>query len=334
MTRIEHQPLDHGIFGPGSVTWKVYRCPTSMTVGFARTALTEMFDPLVVASVAGTGSLRERASDRYDRTLEYAGALVLGDSATAAGMSDTLMRIHSRVGGTDPVTGQDYDPNDPAGQLWIHLTQWQSVLHVYERFGPGPLSEEEERQYWAECAIAAKFQTIDPADVPRDRAEMRAYYERVRPHLVVSDVAVEHALLVLEGGNLASRLPGRLRVLSPLVHRVLRRATIATLPRWMREAIGTRQGPVVDALVTAVVRPALRLAARRPQALARVLAESSPRAYPVLAPAVLDIQPERAETVTVEEAFRRLGRPMPREQHLTAPARPATSVSASARATV
>lgn len=84
----------------------------------------------------------------------------------------------------------------------------------------------------------------------------------------------------------------------------------------MREAIGTRQGPVVDALVTAVVRPALRLAARRPQALPRVLAESSPRAYPVLAPAVLDIEPERAETVTVEEAFRRLGRPMPREQHL------------------
>ena len=70
MTRTALQPLDHGIFGPDSVTWKVYRYPTSMTVGFARTALVEMFDPLVVASVAGTGSLRQRATDRYDRTLE------------------------------------------------------------------------------------------------------------------------------------------------------------------------------------------------------------------------------------------------------------------------
>jgi uncharacterized protein (DUF2236 family) len=318
MTRNAPQPLDHGIFGPGSVTWKVYRYPTSMTVGFARTALVEMFDPLVVASVAGTGSLRQRAADRYDRTLEYAGALVLGDSATAARMADALVRIHARVGGTDPVTGAAYDPNDPAGQLWIHLTQWQSVLHVYERFGPGPLSEEEERQYWAECLVAAGFQTIDPDDVPRDRAQMRAYYDRVRPDLVVSEVAVEHARLVLDGAHLASRLPGRWRVLAPVVHALLRRATVATLPRWMREAIGTRQGPVVDALVTAVLRPALALAARRPQALARVLETAAPRAYPVLAPAVLGIEPERPGTVTVEEAFARLGRPLPREQHLAA----------------
>ena len=316
MTRTALQPLDHGIFGPDSVTWKVYRCPTSMTVGFARTALVEMFDPLVVASVAGTGSLRQRATDRYDRTLEYAGALVLGDSATAARMADTLVRIHARVGGTDPVTGQRYDPNDPAGQLWIHLTQWQSVLHVYERFGPGPLSEAEERQYWAECLLAAGFQTIDPDDVPRDRAQMRAYYDRVRPALVVSEVAVEHARLVLDGAHLASRLPGRWRVLGPVVHTLLRRATVATLPRWMREAIGTRQGPVVDALTTAVLRPVLALAARRPQVLARVLEAAAPRAYPVLAPAVLGVRPEREETVTVEEAFARLGRPLPREQHL------------------
>lgn len=70
MTCTVSSPIDYGIFGPDSVTWKVYRYPTSMTVGFTRTALTEMFDPLVVASVAGSGSLRNRADDRYDRTLE------------------------------------------------------------------------------------------------------------------------------------------------------------------------------------------------------------------------------------------------------------------------
>lgn len=316
MTRTMDRPLDHGIFGPDSVTWKVYSYPTSMTVGFARTALVEMFDPLVVASVAGTGSLRQRAADRYDRTLEYAGALVLGDSATAARMADLLVRIHARVGGLDPVTGATYDPNDPDGQLWIHLTQWQSVLYVYERFGPGPLSEDEERQYWAECAIAAGFQTIDPDDVPRDREQMRDYYRRVRPDLVVSEVAVEHAGLVLDGAHLASRLPGAFRVAGPLVAALLRRATIATLPRWMRQAIGTRQGPVLDAAVTVLLRPLLALAARRPELLAWVLEGAAPRAYPVLAPAVLGVAPEREETVTVEEAFARLGRPMPREQYL------------------
>ncbi|WP_186629816.1 oxygenase MpaB family protein [Rhodococcus sp. BP22] len=317
MTRIVNAPLDYGIFGPESVTWKVYRYPTSMTVGFTRTALTEMFDPLVVASVAGTGSLRQRAADRYDRTLEYAGALVLADSATAAHAADTLMRIHSSITGLDPETGRTYDPNDPAGQLWIHLTQWQSVLHVYELFGPGRLSEEDERQYWEECAIAAQFQTIDPAEVPRSRAEMRAYYQRVLPDMVVSETAVEHAQLILNGANpVLTELPGPLSIMSPLVQWVLRRATIATLPRWMRAAIGSRQGPIVDALVTAMLRPTMRLAARQPKMLAKKLESASPRAYAVLAPAILDIAPTTPETVSVGEAFRRAGRPLPREQYL------------------
>lgn len=317
MTCTVSSPLDYGIFGPDSVTWKVYRYPTSMTVGFTRTALTEMFDPLVVASVAGSGSLRKRADDRYDRTLEYTAALVFGDSAAAAGAANTLMRIHSRISGTDPVTGQTYEPNDPAGQLWIHLTQWQSVLNVYERFGPGRLSAEEERQYWAECAIAAQFQTIDPADVPRSSAEMRAYYQRVGPSLVISETAVEHARLILDGSNLALRgLPRPWALMSPLVHQLLRRATIATLPRWIRTAIGVHQGPIVDAGVTVVLRQFMRLAARRPQLLADVLQEASPRAYPVIAPAILDMMPATPETVSVPEAFRRLGRPLPREQYL------------------
>lgn len=318
MTRIVGPLEDFGIFGPDSITWKVYRYPTSMTVGFTRTALTEMFDPLVVASVAGTGSLRQRADDRYDRTLEYAGALVFADSGTAVGAADTLMRIHSRIRGVDPVTGQTYDPNDPAGQLWIHLTQWQSVLHVYEQFGPGPLSEEEERQYWAECAIAAQFQTIDPADVPCSRAEMRAYYRRVRPSLVVSETAIEHAQLILDGAKLdLSQLPAHLSLLNPLVQWLLRRATIATLPRWIRAAIGSRQGPILDVVVTAVLRPLMRIASRRPQLLAQMLEKSSPRAYPVIAPAILDIAPTTPETVSVQNAFRRAGRPLPREQYMT-----------------
>ena len=318
MKRIVSQPLDYGIFGPDSVTWEVYRYPTSMTVGFTRTALTEMFDPLVVASVAGSGSLRKRAADRYDRTLEYAGALVFADSATAAGAANTLMRIHSRISGVDPVTGQTYDPNDPAGQLWIHLTQWQSVLNVYERFGPGRLSEEDERQYWKECAIAAQFQTIDPADVPRSRAEMRAYYQQVGPGLVVSETAVEHARLILDGSNLAlSGLPRPLALTSPLINGLLRRAAIATLPRWIRTAIGVRQGPIIDAVVTVVLRQFMRLAARRPQLLADVLEGASPRAYPVIAPAILDMVPATPETMSVTEAFRRAGRPLPREQYLS-----------------
>lgn len=311
---------DHGIFGPDSVTWKVYRFPTSATVGFQRTALVEMLDPFVVASVDDSGSLRDRPAVRYDRTLQYAGTLVFGGSAAAVEASDTLMRIHSHIRGVEPLSGAPYDPNEPAGQLWIHLTQWHSVLYVYEKFGPGPLSSQEEEQYWAECRIAAAFQTIDPETVPRNRAEMRAYYARVRPGLAASPAAADHVRIILQTANtLFSAAPGRLRVLRPVLDLLARRATIATLPRWMRAQIGIRQGPMTDAVVTALVRPMFRIAARRPRMMTELLGTVSPLAHPVLAPVALDIPPLAAETVSVAEAWRRAGRPTPREQYLSSP---------------
>lgn len=318
MTYTVDPHADHGIFGPDSVTWKVYRYPTSVTVGFQRTALTEMLDPFVVASVDDSGSLRDRPAVRYDRTLQYTGTLVFGGSAAAVEAADTLMRIHSRIRGTEPRTGSSYDPNDPAGQLWIHLTQWHSVLYVYEKFGPGPLSPQEEDQYWAECRIAAAFQTIDPDTVPRNRAEMRAYYARVRPELAASATAVEHVRIILNTANtLFSAAPGRLRPFRPLLDLLARKATIATLPRWMRAQVGIRQGRLADAIVTALVRPMFRMASRRPQVMTELLRTVSPLAHPVIAPVALDIPPLVPETVSVAEAWRRAGRPTPREQYLS-----------------
>lgn len=318
MTPAPAPHADFGVLGPDSVAWRVYGFPSAVTIAFQRTALTEMFHPHVVASVADSASLHERAADRYDRTLEYAGTLIFAGSAAAVAASDSLVRLHSHIHGTDPVTGQVYDPNDPGGQLWIHLTQWQSVLHVYQHLGPGPLSPEDDRRYWAECAEAALFQTIDPDDVPRSSAEMRAYYRRVRPTLAVSPVAVEHALLVLDNANrLFSNVPGRWgRLARPVLAGLGRRATLSTLPGWMREAIGVRPSPLADAVVRAVVRPVFRFLEARPGLAARILEAGSPRAFTVIAPVVLDLAPQDPVTVPVREAWRRAGRPLPREQYL------------------
>ncbi|MGA8988556.1 oxygenase MpaB family protein, partial [Aeromicrobium sp.] len=226
-------------------------------------------------------------------------------------------RIHSRIRGTEPLSGTTYDPNDPAGQLWIHLTQWHSVLYVYERFGPGRLSFEEEEQYWAECRTAATFQTIDPDSVPRNRAEMRAYYARVRPDLAASTAAIEHVRIILETANpFVTAAPGRLRFLRPILRPLARRATIATLPAWMRSQVGIRQSRLTDAVVTALIRPMFRMIARRPRVMADLLRAVSPLAHPVIAPVILGIAPELPETVPVAEAWRRAARPTPREQHL------------------
>lgn len=307
---------DYGLFGPDSVTWKVFRYPTSAVIGFQRTVVVEMFEPFLMAAVHDTQAVMRRPNVRYDRTLQYTATMVFADSETVVKAADVLMRIHQHIVGVEPMSGLTYDANDPEAQLWIHLTQWHSVLYAYEVFGPGRLSEAEERQYWAECARAAEMQTIDPATVPRSRAEMRAYFERMRPVLAGTEAAQVTANHLLDSAyTLFDQAPRTLRVLRRPLSGLIRRATIATLPQWLRRMAGVRQGRIQDALVVAVMKPAFAVLSRRPAVQVSMLKTISPHGHPVMAPALLDIAPLAADVVPPGEAWRRAERPTPREQY-------------------
>lgn len=309
------QPLaDYGFFGPASVTWKVFTHPSATSVGFQRTVVTEMFEPFLMASVSDTDAVMQRPRVRYDRTLQYVATIAFGDTASVLRASDVLVRIHSRIVGREPISGGTYDANDPQAQLWIHLTQWHSVLACYETFGPGRLSEEEERQYWAECAVAAEFQTIDPNDVPRDRGEMRAYYARMRPVLAATEVTQAHVDHLLEGGGyLFGDVPWFARPVVPVVRTMARKATIATLPRWLRRMAGVRQGVLQDALVIALVRPVFAFLHRRPHLGLRIVGHTSPGAARMIGPALTGVAPLSPSISTPAQARLEAGLRSPRE---------------------
>jgi uncharacterized protein (DUF2236 family) len=305
---------DYGFFGPESITWKVFSYPSSMTVGFQRTVATEVFDPFVNAAVADTGSVMKRPALRFDRTLQYVATVAFGDTASVLKASDVLVRIHGRILGKEPISGRAYDANDPAGQLWIHLTQWHSVLFCYEMFGPGPLTEAEESQYWAECVRGAQFQTIDPDDVPRNRDEMRAYYARVRPTLAATEMTQAHVEQILNSGAaLLAGAPRPVRVFSSLMGALLRRATIATLPHWMRRMAGLRQSRVTDYLIVRALRPVFATLHRFPKLAVLFLEQASPNTLPVLGPALLGIEPTNPVLSTPSEARSLVGLKTPRE---------------------
>ena len=182
---------DYGFFGPDSVTWKVWGYPTSLVVGFQRAVVIEELDPNLVAAVDKTHDIYKRPRTRYDRTLHYFALVAFGGSRETATAADVLVKIHSKAIGIEPYGGKRYDANDPASQLWIHLTAWHSILFAYERYGPGPLPADEEARYWQECAIAAELQTCSPDDVPRTREGIRRYFAQMRPQLEASDIAVD-----------------------------------------------------------------------------------------------------------------------------------------------
>ncbi|MFF5033946.1 oxygenase MpaB family protein [Nocardia salmonicida] len=310
---VPHQ--DYGFFGPDSVAWRVFRYPTTLSVAFQRTAVTEMFEPFLMASVADTGAVLNRPDIRFDRTLQYMATLVFGDTASVLKASQVLVRIHTKITGIEPISGLRYDANDPDAQLWIHLTAWHSVLYCYEKFGPGPLSEDDDLRYWAECARAAQFQTIDPAAVPHSREQMRAYYARMKPVLAARVVTQEHVDHLLDGARL---MVPRRRGMRPLaeVNRVLfRAATIATLPRWMRTMAGIRQNAVTDAAITAVMRVLFGALDRSVSAQRFIVATNSPHTAPVVDPILCDVAPKNPVVRTPEQARAEFGVPTPAEQY-------------------
>ncbi|WP_433672962.1 oxygenase MpaB family protein [Nocardia sp. CA-136227] len=307
---------DYGFFGPGSVTWKVWGYPTSMSVGFQRAVVIEELDPFLVASVATTGKVYSQARIRYDRTLAYFATVLFGDTKTATTASAVLMRIHAENGvGTEPVSGLYYDANDPESQLWIHLTAWHSILYVYETFGPGRLSEDEERQFWHECAVAAELQTCDPALVPRTREGVRAYFEEVRTRLVASEVTQRMMNHLLNAEVMYPPMLGRMRPVGWVANQFLRRATIATLPGWQRELAGVRQSKAADTAVRLLAKPVFRVVSHSARIQLALLSWLSPSTAPVVAPFFRGIPPVRPETLSPADAYARWEVPTPAEMY-------------------
>lgn len=307
---------DYGFFGPGSVAWKVWSYPTSLTVGFQRAVVIEELDPALVASVDATQAIWDRPRSRYDRTIRYFALVAFGDSRSATEAADVLVKVHAKAIGTEPYGGGRYDANDPRSQLWILLTGWHSVLYAYERFGPGPLTPEEDEQYWNECAIAAELQTCDPADVPRSRQGVRRYFEEMRPSLSGSELARKTMAHLLTATVLVPSVPRALRPVAWAVSRTLRTATIATLPRWMRDMAGLRQSPLEDALIVPVMKVAFGVAALNPHFELLLLRRLSPSTVPVAGPVLFGVAPVNSETTTPSHARERLGVAKPAEAHL------------------
>ncbi|WP_183095061.1 oxygenase MpaB family protein [Nocardioides stalactiti] len=308
---------DYGFFGPDSITWKVWSYPTSLTIGFQRAVVVEELDPALVASVTETHAIFDRPRTRYDRTLKYFALVAFGSSRETSRAADILVKIHSKGIGTCPVTGIRYDANDPDSQLWIHITAWQSILLAYERYGPGRLSPEEEAQYWRECAVAAELQTCDQAEIPRNRDEVRAYYERMRPQMLASGIAKDAMNQLLDARVMLPKMPWFLAPGSWVAGVALRKGTIATLPQWMREESGLQQSRLMDALIRPVLRIAFWVVALNGPAQVQLLRLLSPMTVAVAAPILLRVPPERQEVLTPAEARERYGYDRPRDAHLT-----------------
>jgi uncharacterized protein (DUF2236 family) len=185
---------DVGLFGPGSVTWKLHREPI-LLLGGLRSLYLQALHPRAVAAVAQNSGYRSDPWGRLTRTSEYVGTVVYGSTPQVQAAASRLRRLHARMSAVDPSTGERFQIDEPDLLRWVHIAEVESFLSTARRAGL-KLTDAEVDQYYTEQLRAAELVGLDPSTVPATAAEVAAYFEAVRPGLGLTKDSAETALFL------------------------------------------------------------------------------------------------------------------------------------------
>ncbi|WP_433494945.1 oxygenase MpaB family protein [Micromonospora sp. CA-248089] len=185
---------DLGLFGPGSVTWKVHEEPILIVAGL-RSLYLQALHPRAMAGVAQNSNYRTDAWGRLVRTANYVGTTIYGTTAEAEAAGRRLRTRHARMRATDPVTGEEFRIDEPELLRWVHVTEVESFVSTARRAGLA-LTDDEVDGYYSEQRRSAALVGLDPDDVPGTAAEVADYYRDVRPQLRMTREAAETAVFL------------------------------------------------------------------------------------------------------------------------------------------
>jgi uncharacterized protein (DUF2236 family) len=132
---------DAGLFGPGSVTWKLVGQPTMALAGLRAALLQSLSAPIPTATDA-TGAFYKDFAGRVNRTGAFVQAQNLGSMAEVHRTARRVRAMHRKVQGVAD-DGVHYDASDAHQQAWVSMTLTESILAVNERFGTGRLPRRE-----------------------------------------------------------------------------------------------------------------------------------------------------------------------------------------------
>ncbi|GIM96026.1 oxygenase MpaB family protein [Paractinoplanes toevensis] len=282
---------DVGLFGPGSVTWRLHQEPI-LLLGGLRSLYLQALHPRAVAAVAQNSRYRADPWGRLTRTSAYVGTVVWGTTEEVEAASLRVRRMHARMTAVDPRTGEQFRIDAPDLLRWVHVTEVESFLTTAVRAGVR-LSPAEIDRYYTEQLRAAELMGLDPATVPATAAEVSAYYDDMLPQLSLTKDSVETALFLTvpsvpeNWGGRAFRLG---LTLGPTrwAYFGIAATAMAMLPPWARRLYGGLGWPTTDltadlsarglrfllSTVLATIPRSLRVAPIREAALARAAAQA------------------------------------------------------------
>ena len=179
---------DAGLFGPGSVTWRIHGDQSMAAAGF-RALLLQAVHPLVMAGFDDNTVWFEDMWGRLQRTGDWVAKVTYGTTAEAEKAGRVLRRVHAALPeGVEPESGLTYRVDDPELLRWVHVTEAESFLSTFRRSG-GLLRPGDGDRYVDEMRASAELVGLDPSTVPATESDIADYYAQVRPQLRVSRVA-------------------------------------------------------------------------------------------------------------------------------------------------
>jgi len=250
-------PQDSGLFGPGSVTWRLLSEPVMWIAGLRAMYMQALHPRVMKGTWQNTAFAKpDEAWGRFTRTVEFVRIRTYGSTAEVERLGARLRKVHSALYGVDG-DGRRFRLDEPELLLWVHCGEVGSYAEIARRSGvrvaPAELDAFVDEQRRSAAVVG-----LDPATVPGSVAELAAYYEQMRPRLRACPEA-RHALRL----SFTPKLPPALLPLRLLVP-PLNVLGYASLPRWARRMYGTPAIGLTDAAVTLALRAAYESTTRMP----------------------------------------------------------------------
>ena len=226
-----------GIFGPGSVIWRINR-EAGLFLGAGRAALLQLAHPWVATALEQHSSLMARPIARFHNTFRVMYAMVFGSLDQALGAARHLYALHTRIEGEmreDVASyrrGSQYQANEIAALRWVFATLTESAVLAYETV-LGPMGDAEREAYYAETKILAALFGIPAAELPADWNAFVGYCSAmVEPGEVFAALGVSERARAM-GQNLLAGAGSWVKL--PRWYRAL---TVAWMPERLRSGFG------------------------------------------------------------------------------------------------
>ena len=258
---------DHGLFGPGSVSWEVLGDVSSF-VGGIRALMVQAAHPEVAAGVAEHSAYREDPLGRLSRTAFYVTSMTYGALPETEHAVKMVRRAHMGVTGTSE-RGRHYSASTPEYGAWVHNTLPYSFLHAFQVF-KRPMTEEEANRFVAEQSLIGEKMGASP--LPKTAKELRSWIT-THPDIARSE-AMREAIDFLQDPPL-----GRAELLG---YRILQRAAATTVEPQLQETLGlapSRFYLQAGKVLVRALRWALRFSPSWKAALIRSGAEFDPKLF-------------------------------------------------------